>query len=78
MNYPEYRRRGFSITSAVMESSVKQINQRAKGTEKFWSGGGAEAILTLRADYLGDRALRAYWQSTQRDADGFRAYAAAG
>lgn len=74
MNYPEYRRRGFPITSAVMESSVKQINQRVKGTEKFWSGGGAEFILTLRADYLGDRTLESYWMSAERDADGFRAY----
>ena len=78
MNYPDYRQQGFPITSAIMESSVKQINQRVKGTEKFWSTGGAEAILTLRADYLSDRTLEAYWKSAQRDSDGFRAYATAG
>jgi hypothetical protein len=78
MNYPEYRRKGFPITSAIMESSVKQINQRVKGTEKFWSSGGADAILTLRADYLSDQSLEAYWQASQRDADGFRCYGMAG
>ncbi len=32
---------------------VKQINYRVKGTEKFWSEPSAEAILQLRADFLG-------------------------
>ena len=37
-----------------MESMVKQINQRVKGTEKFWSEEGSEAVLQLRADHLSD------------------------
>jgi hypothetical protein len=33
-----------------MESFVKEMNYRVKGTEKFWSdGSSAEAILQLRA-----------------------------
>ena len=52
MRYDEYRRQGLPITSSHVESAVKQINQRVKGTEKFWSEEGSEAVLQLRADYL--------------------------
>ena len=38
-----------------MESLVKEINVRVKGTEKFWNDGpSAEAILQLRAAALCD------------------------
>ena len=52
MNYPEYRRMGLPISSAPVESTIKQINRRVKGTEKFWLEGGAEAMLQLRAAQL--------------------------
>lgn len=53
MNYPEYRRQGLPITSAHMESLVKEINARVKGTEKFWNDGvSGEAILQIRAAVL--------------------------
>jgi hypothetical protein len=52
MNYPEYRRLGLPISSAPVESTIKQINRRLKGTEKFWLQGGAEAMLQLRAAQL--------------------------
>ena len=53
MNYPEYRRQGLPITSAHMESLVKEINARVKGTEKFFNdGAGGEAILQIRAAAL--------------------------
>lgn len=54
MDYPEYRRLGLPISSAPVESTIKQINRRVKGTEKFWLEGGAEAILQLRAAQLSD------------------------
>jgi hypothetical protein len=55
MNYPEYRRAGLPTTSALMESFVKELNARVKGTEKFWNDGAAgEAILQLRAAALCD------------------------
>jgi hypothetical protein len=55
MNYPEYRRQGMPITTAWMESLVKEINYRAKGTEMFWNDPeGAEAILQVRAAALSD------------------------
>jgi hypothetical protein len=53
MNYPAYRRAGLPITSAPMESLIKQINLRVKGTEMFWNDPcGAEAILQLRSASL--------------------------
>lgn len=53
MDYPAYRRAGLPITSAPMESLIKQINLRVKGTEMFWNApDGAEAILQLRSAAL--------------------------
>ena len=62
MKYPEYRRLGLPISSAPVESVMKQVNRRMKGTEKFWLEGGAEAMLQVRAAYLSEdgRAQR-YW-----------------
>lgn len=75
MKYDEYRKAGLPITSAVMESTVKQMNQRVKGTEKFWCAEGAEAIVQLRADYLSDDApLDDFFERRQRDATGQRPY----
>lgn len=55
MNYAEYRRKGLPVTTALMESMVKEINQRVKGTEMFWNDPeGAEAILQVRAAALCD------------------------
>jgi hypothetical protein len=54
MDYPRYRREGLPVTSTIVESLIKQFNQRVKGTEKFWLRGGAEAILQGRAAYLSE------------------------
>jgi len=37
MNYPDYRRQGMPVTSSLIESLIKEINWRVKGTEKFWN-----------------------------------------
>ena len=75
MHYEAYRRQGLPITSSHIESVVKQINQRVKGTEKFWSEDGSEAVLQLRADYLTDgQPLEAFWQGRQAAATGQRRY----
>ena len=75
MRYAEYRRLGLPITSSYVESAVKQFNQRVKGTEKFWSEDGAEAILQLRADHLSDdEPLPKFWQTRQQSQTGQRAY----
>lgn len=75
MRYPEYRRQGLPLTSSYVESAVKQFNQRVKGTEKFWSEEGAEAVLQLRADHLSDdEPLQVFWQNRQAKETGQRRY----
>lgn len=55
MNYPSYRKEGLPVTSALMESFIKEINYRVKGSEKFWNDPtGADAILALRAATLSE------------------------
>jgi hypothetical protein len=65
MDYPRYRKEGLPLTSAYMESFVKEMNYRVKGTEKFWNDGpSAEAILQLRAAKLSDdERLRRHMRS---------------
>lgn len=75
MRYDEYRKAGLPITSSHMESTVKLFNRRVKGTEKFWSEQGAEAILQLRADYLSEtQPLKAFWDQREATATGRRTY----
>lgn len=55
MDYPRYRQMGLPVTSAAVESLIKEINYRVKGTEKFWNQPEqAEAILQVRAALLCD------------------------
>ena len=75
MRYPEYRRQGLPITSSYVESAVKQINYRVKGTEKFWNEAGAEELLQLRADYLSDGdVMEAYWKRREASETGQNRY----
>jgi hypothetical protein len=63
MDYPRYRRLGLPISSAPVESTIKQLNARVKGSEKFWLEGGAEALLMLRAAHLSeDGSADRYWE----------------
>ena len=79
MNYPEYRRQGLPITSAHIESSVKRINRRIKGSEKFWNRTTSEAVLQLRADYLSDsNPLAPFWRRHHANQTGSNAYQHAG
>jgi hypothetical protein len=75
MRYADYRRAGLPLTSSYVESAVKQFNERVKGTEKFWTEAGAEALLQLRADYLSDdHVVEEFWQSRQANATGQARY----
>jgi hypothetical protein len=75
MRYDEYRKQGLPLMSSHVESTIKQINYRVKGTEKFWTEAGAEAVLQLRADYLSDdEPLEGFWQRRQAAATGQRCY----
>ena len=63
MNYPQYRREGLPLTSCHVESTIKRINRRMKGTEKFWDT-GAEPLRHLVADRLSPPDARnAYWSA---------------
>ena len=76
MNDPSYRQAGLPVTSSHIESTVKQINQRMKGSEKFWTESGGEALLQLRADQLCDTApMQAFWVQRVQRASGTRTYA---
>jgi hypothetical protein len=71
MDYPRYRKLGLPITSSLMESTVKQLNRRIKGTEKFWTDTGGEAVLQLKADSLCDSdPLPAFWTRRQANQTG--------
>ena len=73
MKYAEYRRAGLPITTSHVESTIKQMNHRVKGSEKFWSESGAEAILQLRADLLSETApLDDFWDRRQANITGER------
>jgi len=75
MKYDEYRGQGLPITSSHIESTIKQINRRVKGSEKFWSEGGADALLQLSADYLSDtEPLPTFWRRRQENVTGQRHY----
>jgi hypothetical protein len=74
MDYPEYRKQGLPMTSTYVESTVKQINRRMKGTEKFWSR-GVEGMLTLVADHLGDTpTLARFWRNRPHRLTGSRCH----
>lgn len=57
MNYPQYRRDGLPITSCLVESLIKEINHRVKGTDQFWNRPAAtegESILQVIAGLLSE------------------------
>jgi hypothetical protein len=75
MKYDQYRKDGLPITTSHVESEIKRINQRVKGSEKFWSEDGAEFILQLRADYLSDdKPMDVFWQDRVANESGQRRY----
>jgi hypothetical protein len=64
MDYPRYRKQGLPISSAPMESVVKQFNRRIKGTEKFWLSSRVEEVLQVRAAYLSeDDRVKRLWSA---------------
>jgi len=74
MKYHEYRKAGLPITSSHIESTIKQINRRVKGTEKFWDQ-GAEPILQLTADHLSEtNDLNGFWAKRHQELQAVRCY----
>jgi hypothetical protein len=62
MDYPAYRRQGLPVSTSMIESLIKEMNYRVKGTEKFWNRpAGAEHILQIRAAALCDDDRLTQW-----------------
>lgn len=73
MKYDQYRREGLPITTSPLELAQKQINERVKGTEKFWRDESLEPLLQLKADDLSETHDRdAFWSRRGDRHDGFR------
>lgn len=67
MDYAKYRKLGLPISSAAVESTIKQINMRIKGTEKFWLIDGTEEVLQVRAACLSeDEREQRCWSRPRR------------
>ena len=74
MKYDQYRKRGLPITSSYIESTIKQINRRVKGSEKFWAQ-GAEPLLKLAADHLSETTdLDCFWKQRRKRLPTMRCY----
>jgi len=72
MKYNEYRQAGLPITTTLIESTIKQISRRMKGTEKFWDE-GAEPQLQLCADRISETdPLAKFWSQRESRQTGFR------
>lgn len=75
MKYPKYRQEGLPLTSSHIESTIKLINIRMKGSEKFFHQDTGETLLQLRADSLcSSQPLKAFWQRWLRNQTGANTY----
>jgi hypothetical protein len=73
MKYDEYRKNGLPITTSRVESTQKQINNRVKGTEKFWNDESLEPVLQLVSDDLSDNFNSdQFWERRQQRFNGYR------
>ena len=63
MDYPTFRKNGWPIGSGIVESVIKQLGKRLKGTEKHWALSGAEATLQVMAHLLSeDGSWNGFWK----------------
>ena len=63
---------GLPITSSHLESAIKELNYRIKGTEKFWREAGGESVLQLKSDTLSSsEPLSKFWATRQTTRAGF-------
>jgi hypothetical protein len=71
-------RLGLPTTSAPIESTIKQVSRRVKGTEKFWSV-NADPMLQLRADMISETThMDDFWSQRSEDLSTFTHYKMAG
>lgn len=63
LDYPTFRKRGWPVGSGIIESTIKQIAKRVKGTEKHWTTIGAEQTLQVVAHILSeDHTWELFWK----------------
>ncbi len=63
MNYPAFRHNGWPLGSGIIESTVKQLGKRVKGTEKHWTLSGVEKTLQVIAYLISDDgAWEDFWK----------------
>lgn len=75
MNYPSYRQQGLPLTSSHIESTIKLINIRMKGSEKFFGKATGETLLQFRADSLCEsQPLQAFWSRWLQKQNGANRY----
>lgn len=62
MNYPAFRQNGWPIGSGIIESTIKQLGKRLKGSEKHCNLTGAEETLQVMASLIStDAAWADFW-----------------
>jgi len=63
IDYPTFRRNGWPIGSGIIESAIKQIAKRVKGTEKHWTLKGAEETLQVTTHLISeDDSWEHFWK----------------
>jgi hypothetical protein len=63
MDYPRFRKNGWPIGSGIIESVIKQLGKRLKGSEKHWIIPGAEATLQVMTHLISeDGAWEDFWK----------------
>jgi hypothetical protein len=63
INYPRFRQKGWPIGSGIIESTIKQLGKRVKGTEKSWNVRGVEQTLQVVAHIISeDGVWDDFWQ----------------
>jgi hypothetical protein len=64
LDYPTFRRRGWPTGSSIIESTVKQVGKRVKGTEKLCSLPGVEQTLQVVTHLIADDgAWNRFWEA---------------
>ena len=62
MRYPEFRSKGLSVSTGVVEAGCKvAIGTRLKRTGMHWTAAGADAIIALRCCKLSGR-FEDFWE----------------
>jgi hypothetical protein len=65
MNYPEYRKAGYPIASAAIESTNKRlVSRRCKQGGMIWGERGLEAMVAIRVAFYNPGAWERLWPHT--------------